>query len=125
VGALARFFKIPAEEILVVHDELDLEPGQIRFKTGGGHAGHNGLKDIQASLGSANFSRLRIGIGHPRRMGLNQGVADFVLHPPRQEEQGLIDRVLERIDVAMPLLLEGEANQAMAQLHRDEPAPTR
>jgi len=125
VGALARFFKIPTEEILVVHDELDLEPGQVRFKVGGGHAGHNGLKDIQACLGSANFTRIRIGIGHPRRMGLNQGVADFVLHPPRQEEQGLIDRALERIDLAMPLLLEGESNQAMAQLHRDEPAPAR
>lgn len=125
VGALARFFKIPAEEILVVHDELDLQPGQVRFKVGGGHAGHNGLKDIQACIGSANFSRLRVGIGHPRRLGLNQGVADFVLHPPRQEEQGLIDQALERIDLAMPLLLEGKGDQVMAQLHRDEPLAAR
>jgi PTH1 family peptidyl-tRNA hydrolase len=121
VGALARFYKIPTEEILVVHDELDLLPGQVRCKRGGGLAGHNGLKDIQACLGSPDFLRIRIGIGHPRRLGLQQGVADFVLHPPRAEEQLVIEQSLDRIDAAMPLLLTGQSSQAVAQLHRDEP----
>ena len=121
VAAVARFYKIPVEEVLVVHDELDLLPGQVRCKRGGGHAGHNGLRDIQACLGSPDFLRLRVGIGHPRRLGLQQGVADFVLHPPRQEEQPVIDRSLDRIDAVMALLLEGQISKAVTQLHRDEP----
>lgn len=123
VAALARFYKIAVSEILVVHDELDLLPGQVRCKRGGGHAGHNGLRDIQACLGSPDFLRLRIGIGHPRSLGLQQGVADFVLHPPRLEEQPVINQSLDRIDVSMTLLLEGQTSQAMTQLHRDDPAP--
>ena len=87
VGALARFYKLAPEAVLVLHDELDLMPGQVKLKQGGGHAGHNGLKDIQAALGSPNFWRLRIGIGHPRTLGLAQQVADFVLHPPRRESR--------------------------------------
>ena len=71
----------------MLHDELDLMPGQVKLKQGGGHAGHNGLKDIQAALGSPNFWRLRIGIGHPRTLGLAQQVADFVLHPPRESRR--------------------------------------
>lgn len=123
VAALSRFYKIAAEEVLVVHDELDLQPGQVRCKRGGGHAGHNGLKDIQACLGSPDFLRLRVGIGHPRRLGLQQGVADFVLHPPRLEEQPVIDKSLDRIDTVMPLLLAGQISKAVTELHRDEPAP--
>ena len=123
VGALARFYKIPLESILVAHDELDLLPGQVRVKQGGGHAGHNGLRDIQSVMGGPGFWRLRIGIGHPRTLGLMQGVADFVLHPPAQADQQKIDRSLDRCDAAMDLLLEASMSRAMGQLHRDdEPA---
>jgi PTH1 family peptidyl-tRNA hydrolase len=120
VGALARFYKIPPQEILVAHDELDLLPGQVRVKQGGGHAGHNGLRDIQSVLGEPGFWRLRIGIGHPRSLGLMQGVADFVLHPAAQAEQSNIDRALDRCDDAMSLLLDAHMTRAMGQLHRDD-----
>ena len=87
VAAVARFFAIAPEEILVVHDELDLKPGEAKMKFGGGHAGHNGLRDIQAQLGTAEFWRLRIGIGHPRESELTQQeVADYVLSPPHAED---------------------------------------
>lgn len=117
VGALARFYKIPSEQVLVLHDELDLLPGQVKIKQGGGHAGHNGLKDIQAALGGPNFWRIRIGIGHPRTLGLAQQVADFVLHPPRREEQAEIDAVFDRCRAIVPALLDGEFTQATRQLH--------
>jgi len=120
VGALARFYKVPVESILVIHDELDLLPGQLRVKQGGGHAGHNGLRDIQATLGSPAFWRLRIGIGHPRSLGLMQDVADFVLHPPRLEERIVLDQALTRCEQGMDLLLKGEMTKAMSQLHRDD-----
>lgn len=120
VGALARFYKIPTESILVAHDELDLLPGQVRVKQGGGHAGHNGLRDIQAVLGEPGFWRLRIGIGHPRSLGLMQGVADFVLHPAAHADQDKIDRALDRCDEAMSLLLDAHMTRAMGQLHRDD-----
>ena len=120
VGALARFYKIPTQSILVAHDELDLLPGQVRVKQGGGHAGHNGLRDIQAVLGEPGFWRLRIGIGHPRSLGLMQGVADFVLHPALQADQDKIDRALDRCDDAMSLLLDAQMTRAMGQLHRDD-----
>lgn len=120
VGALARFYKISLASILVAHDELDLLPGQVRIKSGGGHAGHNGLRDIQSVMGGAEFWRLRIGIGHPRSLGLTQGVADFVLHPPGQSEQQAIDRALDRCEQSMAMLLEADMNRAMAQLHRDD-----
>jgi len=124
VGALTRFYKIPLESVLVAHDELDLLPGQVRIKQGGGHAGHNGLRDIQSVMGGPGFWRLRIGIGHPRTLGLMQGVADFVLHPPALAEQQKIDRTLDRCDEAIDLLLEASMSRAMGQLHRDdEPAP--
>ena len=105
VGALARFYKLDAQEILVLHDELDLFPGQVKVKQGGGHAGHNGLRDIQSVLGSADFWRLRLGIGHPRTLNLTQEVADFVLHPPRREDQMAIDDCLTRCRAVMPLFL--------------------
>lgn len=122
VGALARFYKLAPEEVLVLHDELDLMPGQVKLKQGGGHAGHNGLRDIQAALGNPNFWRLRLGIGHPRTLGLQQQVADFVLHPPRREEQQAIDAVIDRCRAVMPQLLDGSFNRATAQLHADNPA---
>lgn len=116
VGALSRFYKIAPEEVLVLHDELDLLPGQVKMKQGGGHAGHNGLKDIQAALGSPNFWRVRIGIGHPRSLNLAQQVADFVLHAPRREEQDAIDRVITRCRVALPAFLSGDFALAAKQL---------
>ena len=116
VGALARFYKIAPEEVLVLHDELDLLPGQVKMKQGGGHAGHNGLKDIQAALGTPNFWRVRIGIGHPRTLNLAQQVADFVLHAPRREEQDAIDAVINRCRVALPAFLSGDFILAAKQL---------
>jgi len=121
VGALARFYKLEAQEILVLHDELDLFPGQVKVKQGGGHAGHNGLRDIQSVLGSADFWRLRLGIGHPRTLNLTQEVADFVLHQPRREDQIAIDDCLTRCRAVMPLFLAGDFVRATAQLHRDNP----
>jgi peptidyl-tRNA hydrolase, PTH1 family len=118
VGALAQFYKIAADEILVAHDELDLPPGGVKIKQGGGHAGHNGLKDIAANLGTPNFWRLRIGIGHPRELAANeQEVADYVLHPPRREEQALIDDAIERSLAVFDAILEGKMEVAMHRLH--------
>jgi len=122
VGALARFYKLTPESILILHDELDLLPGQVKLKLGGGHAGHNGLKDIAAALGDLGFWRLRIGIGHPRTLNLQQQVADFVLHPPRREDQEMIDDAITRCRAVMPLLLAGDFVKATEQLHRDNPA---
>jgi PTH1 family peptidyl-tRNA hydrolase len=117
VGALARFYRIAPEEILVVHDDLDLAPGDIRIKQGGGNGGHNGLKDIQAALGTPAFWRLRLGIGHPRRLGLAQAVVDFVLHRPRAEEAAAIALALDRCLLAWPALAAGDYALAQRQLH--------
>jgi PTH1 family peptidyl-tRNA hydrolase len=117
VGALARFFKIAADEILVAHDELDLPPGSAKIKKGGSSGGHNGLKDITAALGTQDYWRLRIGIGHPRTMNLQQPVVDFVLHRPRREEQLLIDDAIANSLQVIPLLVEGKFEAAMMQLH--------
>lgn len=117
VGALAHFYRIAPDEILIVHDELDLPPGSARIKKGGSAGGHNGLKDITAALGTQDYWRLRIGIGHPRGMGLRQAVADFVLHRPCKEEQALIDDAIEKSLQAIPLLCEGKFEAGMMQLH--------
>jgi PTH1 family peptidyl-tRNA hydrolase len=122
VGALARFYKIAPAQVLVLHDELDLLPGQVKIKQGGSHAGHNGLKDIQAALGTPDFWRIRIGIGHPRTLGLAQPVADFVLHSPRRDEQTGIDSVIDRCRAVLPALLEGDFTQVTRQLHGGNPA---
>src|SRR5262245_65309963 len=104
VGALARFYKVLPEQVLVVHDELDFEPGVAKLKQGGGVAGHNGLKDIAASLGSQGFWRLRIGIGHPGDRSL---VADYVLSSPSPEQREAIDRSLGRCMDVFPLIEAG------------------
>lgn len=122
VGAVARFYKFAPEQVLVLHDELDLMPGQAKLKQGGGHAGHNGLKDIQAALGSPDFWRLRLGIGHPRTLGLAQPVADFVLHAPRRDEQDAIAAALDRSRAVVPAMLDGDFAQAARQLHSGNPA---
>ncbi|HJV81608.1 aminoacyl-tRNA hydrolase [Noviherbaspirillum sp.] len=117
VGALARFYKIIPDEILVVHDELDLPPGAAKIKKGGSSGGHNGLKDVTAALGTQDYWRLRIGIGHPRSMNLQQAVVDFVLHRPRKEEQTLINDAIEKSLDVIPLLCEGKFEAAMMKLH--------
>jgi len=114
VGALARFYKILPEDVLVVHDELDFPPGTARLKLGGGVAGHNGLKDIAAQLGGPGFWRLRIGIGHPGDRNL---VADYVLSSPAPAERELIEAALARCIDVSPLLLDGEMQAAMLKLH--------
>jgi PTH1 family peptidyl-tRNA hydrolase len=116
-GALMRFYKLVPEQVLVLHDELDLMPGQAKLKQGGGHAGHNGLRDIQAAFGSPDFWRLRVGIGHPRTLGLAQQVAAFVLNAPRRDELKEIEGVIDRCRAIMPALLRGEFVQAISQLH--------
>jgi PTH1 family peptidyl-tRNA hydrolase len=113
VQAFAAFYKIAPDDILVVHDELDLPPGTARLKKGGGVAGHNGLKDISAKLGP-DFWRLRIGIGHP---GDRDEVTDYVLHPPRQEEAELISNAVEHSLGVWSLIQTGEMEKAMHRLH--------
>jgi PTH1 family peptidyl-tRNA hydrolase len=117
VGALARFYKIGPDEILVVHDELDLPPGVAKLKKGGSSGGHNGLKDITAALGTQDYWRLRIGIGHPRTLNLQQAVADFVLHRPRREDQELIEDSIAKALRVLPLAVEGKLDVATMQLH--------
>ena len=117
VQALATFYKILPDEILVVHDELDLPPGGVKMKKGGGHAGHNGLRDIQARLATTDFWRLRIGIGHPRELQLEQEVIDFVLKRPSREHQGLIDEAMGKALAVMPQVIAGAMEAAMMQLH--------
>lgn len=117
VAALANFYKITPAEVLVIHDDLDLPPGGIRLKQGGGNGGHNGLKDIQAKLGTPDTWRLRLGIGHPRTLGLAQEVVDFVLHQPRKDEQADIDQAIHRCLLAWPKLAAGDYATAQQQLH--------
>ena len=118
VGALAHFFDIAPDEILVVHDELDLKPGDAKMKLGGGVAGHNGLRDIQSALGSPDFWRLRLGIGHPRDSELpQQDVVDYVLKPPRAEERTALDAAITRSLAAWPDVARGDMERAMMLLH--------
>jgi PTH1 family peptidyl-tRNA hydrolase len=114
VASIARFYKIPAEEILVIHDELDLPPGTVRFKEGGGCGGHNGLTDIAEKLGSKNFKRLRIGIGHP---GDGDQVIGYVLKRPTADEQKLIVESIDRARAQFDRILRGEYQVAMNELH--------
>ena len=120
VAALARFFKIAPGDILVAHDELDLLPGQVRMKFGGSHAGHNGLKDIQAQLGSADFWRLRLGIGHP---GVKSEVVDYVLRKPIAEQRDAIGKSIEQSISALDLLLAGDMERALMKVHAKPPRP--
>jgi PTH1 family peptidyl-tRNA hydrolase len=117
VGQLVRFYKIKPEEVLVVHDELDLAPGIVKMKKGGSSGGHNGLKDITSALGTQDYWRLRLGIGHPRSLASQQAVADFVLHRPRKEEQVLIEEAIDKSLRVMPLIIEGKFDLATMQLH--------
>lgn len=114
VGALCRFYKIQPKQILVVHDELDLPPGIARLKLDGGLGGHNGLKDIVAHLGTREFWRLRIGIGHP---GDRNAVVNYVLQPPRKEEAVLIDEAIQCSLDVWPLIAAENFEAAMMKLH--------
>lgn len=118
VGALARFFKIQPQEILVVHDELDFTPGQIKLKHGGSHGGHNGLRDIHAQLGSSDYWRLRIGIGHPGHKG---EVTGWVLKKPPIEQMQAIEQGITHSLQAWPLLVAGDMDKATLQIHTTRP----
>ncbi|WP_343593532.1 aminoacyl-tRNA hydrolase [Paracidovorax wautersii] len=118
VAALARFFKIQPEEILVAHDELDIVPGQVKLKRGGSHAGHNGLRDIHAQLGSADYWRLRIGVGHP---GVKAEVVNWVLKKPSPDHRNLIEDSIVHSLKAYPAMLAGDMDKATLQVHTTKP----
>jgi PTH1 family peptidyl-tRNA hydrolase len=112
--AMMNFYKLKPQDILVVHDELDLEPGVIRLKQGGGHGGHNGLRDLIQKLGSKEFNRLRVGIGHP---GNKNQVTDYVLKRAAKEDVQKIQHGLDLAIGIIPRLLQGEFEKAMNELH--------
>lgn len=114
VAALAGFYKIPPTQILVAHDELDLAPGTVRLKRGGGHGGHNGLRSMTEQLGSRDFLRLRVGIGHPGHRDL---VHDYVLSKPSAEDREAIQHALEQTIEVLPQVVAGDLNRAMNSLH--------
>jgi peptidyl-tRNA hydrolase, PTH1 family len=114
VAALANYYHITPEEILVIHDELDLPAGQSKLKFGGGHGGHNGLRDIHAALATSNYWRLRIGIGHP---GDKHDVVNYVLKAPNKDEQNAIDDSMNESSKILDELSKGEFEQAMLKLH--------
>ncbi len=118
VGALARFFKIAPEEILVAHDELDVVPGQAKLKFGGSHAGHNGLKDIHAQLGTGDYWRLRLGIGHP---GVKAEVINWVLKKPTPEQRTAMQDCIARTLKAAPAMIAGEMDKATLLVHTSKP----
>lgn len=120
VAALARFFKIEPAEILVAHDELDVLPGQVKMKFGGSHAGHNGLRDIHAQLGTADYWRLRLGIGHP---GVKAEVVNYVLRKPPAAEREAIDQAMTQSLGALDAWLDGDMAAALQKVHARPPRP--
>lgn len=118
VAALARFFKIAPQEILVAHDELDVPPGEAKLKLGGSHAGHNGLRDIHAQLGSSDYWRLRLGVGHP---GDKSEVVGWVLKKPSADHRIAIEQAIDRSIKALPHLLTGEMDKATMLIHTSKP----
>jgi PTH1 family peptidyl-tRNA hydrolase len=120
VAALARFFKIEAQQVLVVHDELDVLPGQVKLKFSGSAAGHNGLKDIHGMLGSPDYWRLRLGIGHP---GVKAEVVNYVLKKPSPDDRDAIDRAIERSLSASDWLMAGDMDRALALIHAGPQRP--
>jgi len=118
VASLARFFKIASEEILVVHDDMDIAPGEAKLRLGGSHAGHNGLRDIHAQLGSDRYWRLRVGVGHP---GLKSEVVSWVLKKPSIDHRIAIEQTIDRAVKALPLLLQGDTERATMQIHTSKP----
>ena len=118
VAALARFFKIEPQEILVAHDELDIVPGEAKLKFGGSHAGHNGLRDIHAQLGTDDYWRLRLGVGHP---GVKSEVINWVLKKPSLDHRIAMDQCIDRCLKALPHLLAGEMEKATMLVHTSKP----
>lgn len=118
VAALARFFKIAPQEILVIHDELDIAPGQAKLKLGGSHAGHNGLRDIHAQLGTDQYWRLRLGVGHP---GHKAEVVNWVLKKPMLDDRIAMEQCIDRSLKALPALMVGDMPKAMLQVHTHKP----
>lgn len=118
VASLARFFKIAPQEILVAHDELDIVPGAAKLKLGGGHAGHNGLRDIHAQLGTDDYWRLRLGVGHP---GVKSEVINWVLKTPSLDHRLAIDQSIARALTALPHLLAGDMEKATLRVHTSKP----
>jgi len=124
VSSLSRFFAMTPEDVLVVHDELDLPPGEAKMKFGGGIAGHNGLRDIAGELGTQDFWRLRLGIGHPRDSLIpQQDVADYVLAPPSRDDRAAIDGAIGRSLDAWPAIAAGDFERAMLLLHTRKEKP--
>lgn len=120
VAALARFYRIPASRVLVVHDELDLPPGVVRLKTGGGPGGHNGLKDVIAHLGDRGFQRMRLGIGRPAS---SSQVLSFVLKRPGSEERTLIDEAIDDAHREFKDIVAGNLMVVMNRLHARKEEP--
>jgi PTH1 family peptidyl-tRNA hydrolase len=118
VAALAKYFKIEPHQILVLHDELDLEPGDAKLKFGGNHAGHNGLRSIHAELGTAEYWRLRLGVGHP---GVKAEVVNWVLKKPILDDRIAIEQSIDRALKALPSLLAGEMEKAKLIIHTNKP----
>jgi PTH1 family peptidyl-tRNA hydrolase len=118
VAALAHFFKIPSQEILVAHDDLDIAPGEAKLKLGGSHAGHNGLRDIHTQLGTDQYWRLRLGVGHP---GNKAEVVHWVLKKPMLDHRIAIDQAIDRALKALPQLLAGDMEQATRLVHTSKP----
>ena len=114
IAALARFYKIDAESILIAHDELDLAPGTVRLKKGGGHGGHNGLRDTVAQLGSKEFQRLRLGIGHP---GHASQVSGYVLGKAPAIDYALTEGAIDKALDSLSLIVSGDLQKAMNTLH--------
>ena len=114
VASLASFFRISRQAILVVHDELDLPPGTVRLKKGGGHGGHNGLRDLIPNLGGTDFLRLRIGIGHP---GHRDDVTGHVLKPASREDRDAIETAIDAAVQVLPDIVAGNLDRAMRTLH--------
>ena len=118
VAAIARFYKIAPEQILIAHDEIDLPVGQVKLKYAGGHGGHNGLRDIHAQLGSGDYWRLRLGIGHP---GNKSEVTSWVLKKAPSDQQQAIEESIAHSLKAWPLLVAGELDKATAQINTNTP----
>jgi len=114
VSAIVKYYQIPTETILVAHDELDILPGAVRFKTSGGHGGHNGLRDLIHHLKSVDFHRLRLGIGHP---GHKDEVVDYVLQSPSKEEEKKIHTAIEETITVLPQIVAGDWQTVMNRLH--------
>ncbi len=117
VAALAGFYRIPLPEILVIHDDIDLPVGTVKLKRGGGHGGHNGLRDLISHLGGNDFHRLRIGVEHP---GHRDDVTDYVLQRPPKQDRALINDAIDDGLAVLPLVLEGDLEAAMQKLHSRE-----